>query len=276
LEIRSGGNAALTAETSDSYTIGGVFQPKFVPGLSLSVDYYNIKVNKVISSVAAQDILDQCYDQATLNNVFCSLFQRAGATGGPNGEDPFQIIEGSLLQSSLNFAKLQVRGIDAELNYRRDFGSIGRFSGRIQYTHVFQNDQFLNPADPNRADQLLLELGDPQDEASFSGDLKTGPFTMGYKLRYIGRQVVNSAEDVFAVQGRPPENADYASLRFYPSTFYHDVRLGIEVNNKFNFYLGADNVLDTVPPYGLSGIGGGSGIYDNRGRFLYAGIQAKF
>ncbi len=276
LEIRSGGNPGLTAETSDSYTIGGVLEPKFIPGFSLSIDYYNIKVNKVISSVDAQTIIDQCYDQVSISNVFCNSFQRAGAGGGPNGEIQYQILEGSLLQSSLNFAKLQVRGIDFELNYRHQFDGIGKFNGRIQYTHVLQNDQFLNPTDPNRADQILLELGDPQDEVSLRTEFESGPFTLAYKLRYVGRQALDSIENIRSVQGRDPENADYASIDFYPSTIYHELRLGIDVNKKFNFYFGADNVLNTSPPYGLTGIGGGSAIYDNKGRFFYAGIEAKF
>ena len=162
------------------------------------------------------------------------------------------------------------------MNYRHTFDGLGKFTGRIQYTHVFQNDQFLNPADPGRADRILLELGDPQNEASVSADLQTGPFTIGYKLRYIGKQALDSIENIQSVQGRDPENADYASLDFYPDTFYHDIRFGIAVNDKFNFYMCADNVLNTQAPIGLGGIGGGSGIYDNRGRFFYAGIEAKF
>jgi outer membrane receptor protein involved in Fe transport len=275
LEIVSGGNANLKSETSDSFTVGGVFQPRFLPGLSLSVDYYNIRVKNVISSVAAQTILNQCYDQATLNNPFCGLFRRAGAAGGTR-EVPFQVIEGSLLQSSLNFAKLQSRGIDAELTYRRNIAGIGDISTRFTYTHTFARNNFLNPADPGRADQILLELGDPEDQLNWNLDLKTGPFTIGYRMRYISKQVLNTAEDLFSVQGRAPENADYASIQFYPDTFYHNIKLGIELNKTFEFYAGVDNLLNTLPPYGLSGIGGGSGIYDARGRFMYAGFHAKF
>jgi outer membrane receptor protein involved in Fe transport len=40
--------------------------------------------------------------------------------------------------------------------------------------------------------------------------------------------------------------------------------------------MGIDNLTNVKPPYGLSGIGGGSAIYDSIGRFMYAGVQAKF
>ncbi|MEO7179188.1 MAG: TonB-dependent receptor, partial [Allosphingosinicella sp.] len=104
LEIVSGGNPNLKEESSDNYTAGFVLTPRFIPGLSISSDYYDITVNGVITSVSAQTTANQCYDSPTLQNPFCDAFQRAGAGGGPNGEQPFRIIEGSLLSSSLNFA----------------------------------------------------------------------------------------------------------------------------------------------------------------------------
>lgn len=280
LELVSGGNPNLQAETSNSFTVGGVLRPRYIRGLSLSVDYFNIRVNNVISSVSAQTIANQCYDQVTTNNAFCALFKRAGPTGGPNGEIPFQILEGSLLQSSLNFAKLQSRGIDAELVYRRDVDAIGAISTRLSYTHTFQRDDFTNPADPTRADRILLELGDPRNEFNFNFDVKHGQVNLGYRLRYIGKQVLNTYEDLFSLQGRPPENADYGPIQYYPEVFYHNIRAGVDVTEKVNFYAGVDNFTNKLPPYGITGIGsangGGSGIYDARGRFAYVGAVAKF
>jgi outer membrane receptor protein involved in Fe transport len=87
---------------------------------------------------------------------------------------------------------------------------------------------------------------------------------------------LDTYEDVNSVQGRPPENADYADRTFYPARFYHDVRLSYDVGPKYNVYIGADNVTNTKPPLGLTGIGAGSAIYDVRGRFYYVGVVAKF
>jgi outer membrane receptor protein involved in Fe transport len=50
----------------------------------------------------------------------------------------------------------------------------------------------------------------------------------------------------------------------------------MDIGPKYNFYLGVDNLTNTIPPFGLTGIGGGSAIYDNRGRFFYAGARANF
>ncbi|QIG81049.1 TonB-dependent receptor [Sphingosinithalassobacter tenebrarum] len=275
LPFLSGGNPDLGAEKSDSYTIGGVFEPRFLPGFSLTVDYYDITVNDVITSPTAQNIIDACYDAADLNNQFCGLFDRAGAGGGPQGEVEGQILNNSLSVVPLNYAQLKVRGIDFEVGYTADLG-FGQFAGRGIYTHAIQNDQYLDPTQPDYADRLLGELGDPMDSFNVDLSLQTGGVTFGYSLRYIGKMVINNWEDWFSVQGRDPENADYADRTWYPEVFYHDVRVGIDATDKFNFYLGVDNLLDTDPPLGLTGIGGGSGIYTNRGRFFYAGFVAKF
>lgn len=283
LEILSGGNPGLREETSDSITLGAVIEPRFIPGLTMTVDYYNIKVNDVITAPSAQQILNACYDAASLNNQFCSLFSRvsAGSTG-PRGEEQFRILEGSLQQTTLNYAKLKVRGIDAEIAYRRELGSWGNLKTRLTYTHLLQNDEFLDPVNPGYADQTLFELGDPQNLFNWDTEFKAGKFTLGFQLRYVGKQVLNNYEDFFSKQGRAPENADFAAVKFYPSTFYQDIRFGIDVNDTFNFYGGVDNLYDRKPPYGLTGLGaeanrgGGSGIYDVRGRYFYAGFKAKF
>ncbi len=275
LAFLSGGNNALKSEKSDSYTVGGVFQPRFVPGFSLSVDYYDITVNNVITAPSAQDIVDACFDAASLNNQFCKLFSRAGAGGGPRGEEPNQILENSLNVIPLNYAKLKVRGIDFEANYRRKLG-FGEFNFRAIYTLALQNDSFLNPVDPNRADQILEELGDPKHSFNINTSLKMGAFTIGHKLRYIGKMVPNQYEDAHSKQGRAPQNADAFPIVYYPERWYNDVRLDIDATEKFNFYLGIDNVANEIPPYGLTGVGGGSAIYNNIGRFFYFGAVAKF
>jgi outer membrane receptor protein involved in Fe transport len=275
LEYRNGGNPDLTPEKADSYTAGIILQPRWVPGLSISADYYDIQVNEVISTVAAQTIINQCYDSPTLSNPFCALFQRAGAGGGPRGEQAFRILEGSLLASPANYAKFKVRGVDVNAAYNRKF-SWGEIALKGVYTHVIQNDAFQDPTRPTFKNVFTGELGDPQDAFNVSADAKLGKVRVGYSLRWLGKQYLNTWEDYNAVNGQPAQNTDYADIKFYPVVTYHDVRLGYEVNEKFDFNLGINNVGDTVPPYGLTGVGAGSGIYDNRGRFFYVGATAKF
>jgi outer membrane receptor protein involved in Fe transport len=280
LEIRSGGNPNLEAETSDSYTLGFVAQPKFIPGLSLSVDWYKITVNKVITSVAAQTIVNSCYDQAA-GNPFCSLFERAPAGGAPSGEQEFRIIEGSLIQGPVNFAKLLAKGVDVELAYRGRIANIGKIDSVLRYTHVLDLSTYLNPTDPGRKNVIVGkhggELGDPEDSFNWNTSLQTGIFTFGYQMRFLAPMYINTYEDQNSVQGRDPENEDYAEgSNKYPARFYHSIRVAADITKDYNFYLGVSNLTNAKPPLGATGIGAGSSIYDNRGRFYYAGIVAKF
>lgn len=276
LEIVSGGNPNLRQETSDSYTAGFVFTPSFIPGLSITADYYNITVNDVITATgSAQQILNLCYDSPTLNNPFCGLFQRAGAGGGPRGEQAFRVLEGSLLQSTANFAKLKASGVDTNISYRRRFGW-GELNVTGIWTRTIQRSNFTNPADPTFENVILGELADPKNQVNLNTSVKLGNVTLGYQFRWIDKMYLNTFEDYNGVNGLPPQNTDFAPIQQYPSVSYSDIRLDIDATEKFNVYLGVDNMFNKQPPYGLTGVGEGSGIFDVRGRYFYAGFRAKF
>ena len=158
LAFKSGGNPNLNSENSDSYTYGVVVQPRWVAGLSVSVDYYKIKVKNVIAQLDAQTIINQCYDSSSLNNPYCALFRRNTAPAGPLGEIPFQILENSLLASAVNYAQLRAQGIDAEVTYNHKFG-FGAISTRLNYTHVLERSDYLNPSDPTFSTRVRGNLG---------------------------------------------------------------------------------------------------------------------
>jgi outer membrane receptor protein involved in Fe transport len=276
--ILTGGNPELKEETSDSFTVGLVLQPEFLPGFTFSADYFDIEIDDVITAPTAQQIMDACYDAADLNNQFCGLFQRLGADGtaANDGADAFALQSGTLQQTLLNYASSKARGIDFEVGYGHNIGEHGKLSTRLVYTRMLQRDDFLDPVHPDDPDQVLYELGDPKNSFNLNTDFAMGKFTFGYQLRYLGHMVINLAEDVFSVGGNPPQDADYADRKYYPEIFYHDVRAGFDITEDVNAYVGVDNVSNRIPPFGLTGAGGGSGIYESRGRFYYAGFKVGF
>lgn len=276
LEILSGGNTDLKAEKSDSYTVGVLLQPRFLPGFSFSADYYTITVDDVITAPSAQQIANACYDLPDFStNPFCALFERAGPGGGPRGEVEFQILEGSLVQTSQNYAKLKARGVDAQLDYRYTDGDWTFTMGGL-YTRVLQRDEFLNPASPDFKNRILGELGDPKNQVNVNLSAKYKNVTVGYQFRWIDKMYLNTYEDFNELNGLPPQNLDYAPVEKYPSVAYVDLRAQVDISEGFNFYAGVDNVFNRKPPFGVTGVGAGSGIYDNRGQYLYAGVVAKF
>lgn len=282
LPIVSGSNPNLDIEKSDSYTFGAVMQPRWVPGLSLSVDYYDITVKGVIANVSPQNIVNQCYDSATLDNIFCRQFTRFRGPGlGPLGEQPGRVLGNSLINAPLNFASRKRRGIDLNLTYRKDFGDID-FNTNLIYTHNFEISNFQDVRNPNFETRLLGQLGDPKDEFRWDFDFGLGDVTLGYRLRYIGPMFFNGYNTLFPLNDLPPSDVDAFPDTKFPSVMYHDLRVDIDVaegadGNTMRFYFGVDNVLDRGVPRGATtATGGGSAIYSFRGRNLYAGFRARF
>ena len=183
LPIVSGSNPNLDAETSDSYTYGFVLLPHWVPGFSLSADYYDINVKGIIANVGAQQIVNQCYDSATLDNIFCKQFQRfRGPNTGPLGETPGRILGNSLINAPLNFASRRRRGVDVNLSYRKNFNGID-FNTNLIYTHNFEISNFQDVTNPNFETRGLGQLGDPKDEFRWDFDLAVKNVTFGYRVR---------------------------------------------------------------------------------------------
>lgn len=282
LPIVSGSNPNLAPEKSDSWTFGGVFQPSFIPGLSVTVDYYNIRVKGIIVSVAAQTIVNQCYDSASLNNIFCTAFAR-NLTGnaGPAGELPGQILANSLIQAPLNFAKRERKGIDFSVSYRRNLSDNVTFNTNMIYVHTLRNSDYQDPTNPDFETHNLENIGVPKDEFQWDTDLGLGPLTLGYRLHLIGTQYVTSYANFNSVNGLPPANIDASSPIKYPVITYSDLQMtwNIENNGKkdaFQFYAGVDNVFNQLPPLGTLANGAGTAIFRFTGRAYHAGFRARF
>lgn len=287
LPIVSGSNPNLNAETSDSYTLGVVLQPRFIRGLALTVDYYNITVNGIISSVGAQTILNNCVDFPTLNNVFCSAFTRWQGPGlGPNGEQPGAVLGNSLIVAPLNFAKREAEGIDVNLQYRTRISEDVQLSANLIYVHTLTRSNFEDPTNPSFENRILGEVGDPTDEFRLDVDVSYKNFTVGYRLRFIGEQFTSTYENFRdGINGLPAANADAISPQQYPIITYSDLRLEWNVGSDrddangtkgLRFYVGVDNIFDQLPPLGSTATGVGTAIYDYRGRSFYAGARARF
>ena len=282
----NGSNPNLSEERSDSFTVGFVAQPRFIPGLTISVDYYDITIDNVIFTLGAQTIINQCYDNPSgINNPFCAaVFRRPDGTfqgqqnrnvGGTTVTYDVGPNDASFLSGPFNFAKQKTAGIDADISYTVTDGST-RLSLRGVVSYVIRRDNFTDINQPDFRDQVLFELGDPQWAGNFNVDLDFGKVDFGYRLRFIDKQSIGLIESIRTIQGRPPTNPDAFPRDFYPRVVYHSIRAGVDVNDQFRFYGGIDNITDRQPPLGLDGTGAGSGIYDNVGRFFYIGAEAKF
>ncbi len=297
LSFAQGGNPFLEEEKSDSFTVGGVYEPDYLPGFSVTVDYYDITVKNLIATLGAQQIINLCYDSTDFaGNPYCPLVSRL-----PNSEfdDP------AVLAGPVNFAKLKTSGIDVDLAYNHTFDNGDKMSYRVIGSWLKNRTQFTDPTDPRVQNRLHGELGDPIWEVGANFAYKHKDVTLRYEFRYIGPQTVGTWEAQHPITNPcpasgltgfapgnsagnsatctpgelallGPANYDQFPEIYYKQQFYHDFRLTWEVNDKFTFYTGIDNAFDSKPPRGLLGTGAGSGIFDSTGRYVYAGIRANF
>ncbi|HEX7783527.1 MAG TPA: TonB-dependent receptor [Sphingobium sp.] len=268
LEILSGGNPNLDVEKSRSWTYGVILQPRWLPGLSITADYYDIKITSVITSVDAQTILDGCYDGATLDNAFCQLIYPRSTDGN------FQLP--ALLQSSLNYAAKKAKGVDVDVNYDHRFDGDNRLQLRFVGNWVKMRTDYPYIDNPTQPERIKGELGDPIYSFNASADYTFKNVTLGYEFRYIGRQSITDWEAQHETSGVPALDPYYADRVYYPSVTYHNLRASVDVAKVFTLYGGVDNVADKKPPFGLLGNGDGDAIYDNIGRFFYMGVKASF
>jgi outer membrane receptor protein involved in Fe transport len=267
LSFLQGGNPNLKPEKSDSYTIGGIITPRWLPGFSVSIDYYKITINKVIQTIDAQQIVDNCYDASSLNNPYCALVFRDPTTH--LFQDP------AVLAGPVNFARQKTAGIDVNFAYNHHFPNGDVFNVTANGALVLRRDNYLDVTDPSRVSRQLGNLGDPKWEAVGNFDYQHGPFTLHYKAHFIGHMYLDDYADYYSLNGEDPQEPEYNLAKKYPVVWYHDVKLSIDVAKNYQFYMGVDNLTDKLPPYGLLGTGDGSSIYDNVGRFFYAGFRVN-
>ena len=131
-----------------------MLQPRFIPGLTMTLDYYEIRIDKVIASVSAEGIANNCVNGAELNLDACnSIFRNSPnipfGVGAPSGN-----AIGGFIERSFNYAALETRGLDFGANYTletADFGkNWGAFDWRVNGSWLIEQKQYLNESDPQR------------------------------------------------------------------------------------------------------------------------------
>jgi outer membrane receptor protein involved in Fe transport len=282
---QNAGNPNLNAERSDSFTLGAVIQPRWVPGFSVSIDWYDIQIENVINTLAAQTIINECYNSTTgIDNQYCrAVFRRPDGTLAGQGSVnhagqtiPLPVIGPGFLQGPFNYASQQTKGIDMDVRYTRDINEDWGFSARAVVSHLLRRDFYTNINDPTFRTQQKLALGDPAWEGFVTITPRFRNIELWYTMQYVGKMTIGTFAAQNSVDGRAPENADQFPQVFYPDVFYHDLRLQANLRNDSRLYIGVDNVTNTNPPLGLLGDGDGSAIYSSSGRFIYVGVDWRF
>ncbi|WP_332656110.1 TonB-dependent receptor domain-containing protein [Brevundimonas sp.] len=162
-----GGNPDLKPEESDSFTFSTVLEPRFFPNLSLVLDYYEIQISDVIATITGQTLANNCVSSVGLDPVACGFVFRNNPAipfglGAPQG-DPI----GGFKEGTVNFAKLETRGLDFTARYRLDTEEMfGRNWGQVDYSisglWLLDQKQFLNSGNPDDFVELASTVSGTQ------------------------------------------------------------------------------------------------------------------
>ena len=140
-----GGNPNIKPEKADTYTIGVVIRPdELIPGLNITVDYYNIKVNSAITAATSSDVIGACFNSitaASAASAVCNTIRRNPANGRLSGTSTATVPILGLPVPLTNLGRLATNGIDFSLNYKRDLGFAGfnfGFNGNYTRSSTFR------------------------------------------------------------------------------------------------------------------------------------------
>ena len=287
---KTGGNPNLKPEISDTYTLGGVWQPSFVPGLNISVDYFNIKVDQFIAGIGATLELTNCIN--TGNPFFCDLVHRDAAGS------LFLSPQGFVQDTTLNTGSLKTTGVDLNVAYRTDLSNLGLGDNGSLSTSVIGTylDTLITqplPGGPSFDCKGLygLTCGIPSPEWRHKARLTWNtPYSYGdwvksvslsAQWRYFAKVTADSF-DSNAQLNNP--GSQFTNERTLASQSYIDLTANFTVHNNLNFRVGVNNVFDRDPPLSGSANCGGAAcngntfpqVYDALGRYVFVGLTVDF
>lgn len=273
------GNPNLEAETSDSYTLGVVINPRSISWLrnfAFTIDYFNIKVDNAIQVIPFQYILDQCYNEGVAE--FCNRVQRRLVNEGPNNAGSIFNINTSTVNTGYN----RTEGFDVTGSWRQDLGDwglSGRLSLNVTYTRLLEGEieevgGVINP--------YAGEIGFSKDRIFGTLGYQNGDFGLTLRGTWIGEAYLDNVF-VQAYGGDGTQNGPDSDLWRVGSEFTMDMQLRFTPGDHYEFYVGVNNMFDNSPAYIPTNLPGNntgtetnSGTYDAIGRRFYAGARLRF
>jgi len=269
-----GGNPDLGEETGKVFTAGIVITPRSIDALrnlTVSVDYYNVKIKDAIVLTPRQFILNQCYQEGI--DSFCQFITRRENAVGPYSAGSLDEVN----TGPTNSGGFKVKGIDVKVNYTTglDFLKDGAgLSVSLIYSHLREGYLLPLVAEPDSRDVFKGEVGASKDRFTLQTFLDVDAFRFSATGTYYGPAYLDDQ-----LTGVGPGDDGYGDYRWHDE-FYLDLQARFTAAEGYEFYVGVDNVFDNSPVYagGLitAGMESDTGTYDPLGRRYYAGVSVNF
>jgi iron complex outermembrane recepter protein len=261
----SGGNPDLIPEKANTVVAGLVYQPSFLDGLRMSVDWYDIKISDAVGTLGLQRIVDDC--ESGVAASLCSLIERDPASG----------FIGRIFNVPLNVAQARVNGIDYELGYRKEvnFFSDQNESVNVRFLGGFVRERANIPYGATSGLNTSGTIGTPDFTGNITGTYNIGPYSVQLQQRYIPRAIINANWQV----GRDVDKNDISSMNMT------NLQLGysgdLASGGNWRLALNVNNLFDRNPPIQPSyGTRGGSQAvsnnYDIFGRRYQMSLNVNF
>ena len=265
-------NPNLGPETAKVWTVGVVLQPQMIRNLSLTIDYYNISLEKAISLRGAAFILDQCYRAAVQNPDMCNLVLRNS--------------DGAIIQINderANVGSYHTAGFDFAARYNLPTEALGRFNfivdGTILRSFRFTDELGVITDNYDNYDLAANGPGSTPGGAMPILKMNTGVFWsfLGFGAGVSARYVGSFTECNGAVC-----SADGTQRRRVSSYLPFDIFASYTLRNwtagTTALVLGIQNVANTNPPYIANAFSANSdpATYDYLGRFFYTRLTHTF
>jgi outer membrane receptor protein involved in Fe transport len=273
----SGGNVDLKEETADSYTVGLVWAPTgILDGLSLTLDWFDISVEDVISQVPPTTTLNQCLAAADPNNAFCQAIRRDSI--GTLWAQPTAYIDAR----NANLASLDTSGLDVNFGYNLGMGSMGSlgFSLTGTYLDEFVQEDFKGAGKYDCKGLHGSTCGTPLPEwrhkfratwmMPWNADVSLG-------WRYYDEVEIDRSSSNPILVG----NYDSKDKKLDAQN-YIDLAASWTIFENYTLRGGINNIFDEdAPVASIVGAGSGNGntypqVYDALGRYVFLGFTARY
>ena len=258
----SGGNPDLKPETSRQNSLGIVFSP--LEGLTASVDVFQIKVNGIISTPSAQEIVSQFRLGSPAYQGLVTL--------DANGD------VSKIVSVQANNGKADVQGADININYRKTFG-FGKITINLAGTYMSQFDQSTpGAATSHKVGTLVDAEGNPVIGAQSGGvilrwkHVLTGTWATGPWALTVAQNFYTGYEDKQDLNG---------NRHFIPGQALYDAQVAFTGIKNLKLAAGAKNIFDKNPPLFIPAsnqfqAGFDISQYDPRARVVYLTANYKF
>jgi iron complex outermembrane receptor protein len=250
----------LEPEESTSYNFGFVWEPSFLEGLSVGIDYWNIEVDKLIGLANINELFYPCLDSPNLSDPACSFFDF-----GPYNLDVVFIYPGDATFDFGNLGKLETDGIDFDVAFGNDLNA-GFVSGYDVYLSATYTNSYKTTNVQTGVSDLVGTADGfavyPELRANFGAGFYGENWTADLNWRYIGE-----TDD----RWRPCYLTDDCKAE---SMLYTDLVATYSWDN-IQFNVGIRNLTDEDAPRFHSAFNANTepGMYDVIGRAFYFGVK---